>query len=85
MKGNSKRKTIGDDARELEMRLLVHSVEVHTEYGAHAKQLEKWKVWSKRAGVGRKRMRNELAKKEFEKVLSVLNRRYDAKGKLPWE
>ncbi|MGH9889574.1 MAG: hypothetical protein ACREBE_28840 [bacterium] len=38
-------------ARELEQRLLVHVEEVHTERGAHAKQLESWAAWSARVSV----------------------------------
>ena len=84
-KGNMKGKAIGDAARELETRLLVHSVEVHTESGAHAKQMESWKVWTNRSRVGGKTMSYELAERKFEVVLRDLNRRYGAKGKLPWQ
>ena len=80
-----KSKAIGDAARELETRLLVHSVEIHTESGAHAKQMESWKVWTNRSRVGDKTMSYELAERKFEEVLRDLNRRYDAKGKLPWQ
>jgi hypothetical protein len=43
-------KKIGDVARELEVRLLVHSTEVHTERGVHAKRLETWERWARPAG-----------------------------------
>jgi hypothetical protein len=43
VKGSSVAK-IGDVARELELRLLVHSDQFHTESGAHAKRLETWKL-----------------------------------------
>lgn len=42
---------LGAAARELEARLLVYADEVHTESGAHAKQLEAWPHWSARMGV----------------------------------
>jgi hypothetical protein len=40
-----------DAARELEQRLLVHAEEVHTERGAHAKQLESWPAWAARVNA----------------------------------
>jgi hypothetical protein len=40
MKRSLKKKTVVDAVRELETRLLVHSKEIHTERGAHAKFLQ---------------------------------------------
>ena len=42
---------LGAAARELERRLLVYAEEVHTESGAHAKQLESWTHWAERSQV----------------------------------
>ena len=42
---------IGDVARELERRLLVHAREVHTESGRHAKVLEDWAGLRERLGL----------------------------------
>jgi hypothetical protein len=42
----------GDAARELERRLLVHSREIHTESGKHAKELESWSHFASGAGLG---------------------------------
>lgn len=74
----------GKAARELESRLLVHSEQVHTESGAHAKCLESWKHWAKRAGFIGKRMAAEHAKQELEAAVNALNARFRANGQLPW-
>jgi hypothetical protein len=84
MRTNLKGKSIGDAARELEARLLVHSQEIHTERGAHAKVLETWKSWSKDVGFAGKKMPLEDAKKRLEKVLAGLNRQFNANNSLSW-
>ena len=43
---------IGDVARDLERRLLLHAHDVHTESGRHAKVLEDWPVLVERLGLG---------------------------------
>jgi hypothetical protein len=68
-------KTIGDAARELETKASLHSQEIHTETGAHAKSLERGYSGAK----GR-----EDAKKRLEEILADLNRQFEAKGSLPW-
>jgi len=80
------RKTLspGGAARELEGKLLVHSEEVHTERGAHAKRLETWERWASRVRFARKKLSPEQAKEKLEEVLVGLNRRFEAKGRLPW-
>lgn len=40
----------GKSARDLELRLLIHATEIHTETGAHAKVLESWPHWQERVG-----------------------------------
>jgi hypothetical protein len=40
----------GAGARELEVRLLAHAEEVHTESGRHEIHLEAWHAWSQRVG-----------------------------------
>ena len=42
------RKSAREAGRELERRLLIHTLEVHTESGAHAKVLETWLNWAER-------------------------------------
>jgi len=46
---------VADAARELERRLLVHSSEMHTPSGAHAKVLQTWANWASAAGVEKAR------------------------------
>ncbi len=41
----------GPIARELQLRLLVHAEQVHTESGRHETALETWSAWSVRVGV----------------------------------
>ena len=74
----------GDAARELERRLLVHSQEVHTSTGAHAKYLETWDRWANRVGFRAKELTVERAKETIEEVLAGLNRQFGARGRLPW-
>ena len=84
IKRSLKKKSVADAARELEVRLLVHSREIHTERGTHAKALETWQVWIGEAGLARKKMLPEDAKRRLEKVLADLNSGFDAEGSLPW-
>ena len=74
----------GEIARELEVRLLIHAEQVHTESGAHAKVLETWDAWSKRAGF-RGRAKNPSAAKHFlEQRLIKINEIHSGRGRLPW-
>ncbi len=79
-----KRSRVGDAARELENRLLVHGQEIHTEKGAHAKVLETWRYWKRRSSLAGKKMSAEDAMYRLEGVVENLDRRYDAKSYLPW-
>ena len=74
----------GDTARELELRLLIHADQIHTESGRHAKVLETWDAWAKRVRF-RARAKNPAAAKRFiEERLADLNQKYDGNGALPW-
>lgn len=76
--------TSGDAARELESRLLVHAEQIHTESGKHAKIIETWDAWAKRAGF-RARASDPVAARRFiEQQLKNLNTKYNELGKLPW-
>ena len=44
----------GDAARELELKLLIHSEQFHTESGFHARLLETWDHWATRLKVRNK-------------------------------
>jgi hypothetical protein len=75
----------GDNARELERKLLIHVEQIHTASGAHAKLLETWEHWSERAGFKSATILAEEAKRELAKRLLKLNRQFEASAKLPWQ
>jgi hypothetical protein len=72
----------GDVARELEARLLLHTQQVHTSAGAHAKLLETWNAWAKRIGF-KVRAKDSAAARLYleERVMSLEN---GNRGTLPW-
>lgn len=82
--GGARKDSPGEATRLLERKLLVHTEEVHTETGAHAKRLECWERWGKRVDLETNRMPAEQAKRELEAVLAELNERFEGNGKLPW-
>jgi hypothetical protein len=74
-----------ESVRALDSRLLVHTTEVHTPSGAHAKNLETWHSWM--AGVDPRALiptANE-AQQQLESVLEALNESYAANGRVPWQ
>jgi hypothetical protein len=70
-------------ALELERRLLVLGMQVHTQTGAHAKTLEAWDHWARR-----KRLAGRLpvarAKAALEDRVRRLNAEFHGKARLPW-
>lgn len=72
-----------DVALELERRLLVLGMQVHTESGAHAKSLEAWDHWARR-----KRLAGATpvarAKAALEDRVSRLNAEFNGRARLPW-
>lgn len=72
-------------SRCLEERLLVQSQEFHTSTGAHAKRLESWDVWSKRAQLKRRALSVYEAKSVLDKALDRINQDFSAKGFFPWQ
>jgi len=77
-------KALAEAARELERKLLVYSESLHTASGAHTKQLESWDHWMLRAGFTEPLLTVEQGKTALEDALLILNRQFDAKGRLPW-
>jgi hypothetical protein len=73
----------GDAARALENLLLVHSEQVHTDAGSHAKVLESWAAWARRARAG-KPLAPPKGKERIEQIVSELKRRFGGEGELPW-
>ncbi len=74
----------GDTARELESRLLIHSEQIHTESGAHAKVLETWPAWAKRVGFRARAKGPVAARRFFDQRLAEINNKHGASGTLPW-
>ena len=74
----------GDAVRELERRLLLHANQIHTESGAHAKVIETWDTWAKRAAFKTRAKSPAAAKRFLEKRLADINAKFSCKGRLPW-
>lgn len=74
----------GDAARELELGLLIHAEQIHTESGKHAKVLETWATWAKRIGFRARANDPMAAKRLIERRLASLNQKHDGHGVLPW-
>jgi hypothetical protein len=70
-------------ARELELRLLVHAEQKHSESGAHTKVLETWDTWAKRAGFRAKAQSAPAARRFLEQRLAQINMN-NGYGSLPW-
>ncbi len=77
--------TVGDVTRELERKLLILAVQVHTAKGAHAKALETWDHWVARKGFQIPIIPSDKAKQTLEDRLLKLNRKFAAAAKLPWQ
>lgn len=75
---------LGDVARDLERRLLIHADQIHTESGAHAKVLETWKHWGERTGFVGSAIQPDEAKRNLEERLRKLNEEFEGSARLPW-
>ncbi len=76
---------IAKAAKELERRLLLYGEAHHTKSGAHAKRLETWGHWARRARLARARVKPEQAKTQLKDALVRLARSPKTKARLPWE
>jgi hypothetical protein len=74
----------GEAARHLERRLLVHSDELHTASGAHAKRLERWEKWAEEVGLSTGSMSPDQGKKALHHVVADLNLTFGGYARLPW-
>lgn len=83
--GTTGRKELNESVRILERRLLIHSAQVHTESGAHAKVLESWESWAAPLKLKAGEITVAKAKKRFEQNVQELNKNFDGKVKLPWQ
>ena len=79
------KKKPGDNARDLERKLLIHAEQIHTESGAHAKLLETWEHWSKRTGFAAPAIEPIQTKRNMEERLRKLNDEFGATARLPWK
>jgi hypothetical protein len=75
---------LGDLARELERRLLVHAEQLHTESGSHAKVLETWEHWCDRKRFAPVSIQPNEAKRSLEERLRKLNEEFGGTARLPW-
>lgn len=75
----------GDIVRELELKLLLHSAQIHTEKGAHAKILETWQEWARRVGFKPKKAQPSNSRTFLETRLAEINQKYNGNGRLPWQ
>lgn len=75
---------IAKAALELEKRLLVCANEVHTESGAHAKQLLRWSEWAERSGFSPAPMGDSEGRAALEAALAAVTGRHGSRAKLPW-
>ena len=69
----------GDTVKELELRMLVHAAQVHTESGAHSKVLRTWEAWAKDVGFRVKLKSPATARQFLEQRVAEIS-----SGTLPW-
>lgn len=74
----------GDQARELESRMLIHGEQMHTESGRHSKTIETWGAWAKRAGFRPRASDPAAARRFLEQRLEALNKKHNGAHRLPW-
>jgi hypothetical protein len=72
-------------ALELELRLLIHSEQFHTETGHHTKLLETWDDWARRVKLRRRSIEPLRARDFFEQRIEELNQTHGGNGQLPWQ
>jgi len=83
--GTVGRKELNESVRILERRLLIHSHQVHTESGAHAKVLESWQSWAASEKLNAGKMTVNAARKHLEQRVQELNTKFKGKVNLPWQ
>lgn len=83
--GRVSRKDLSRAALELESRLLVRGGSVHTETGAHARYVETWDCWARRARFRRKPLTVEQGKRALEDAVQALRGQSTRPvARLPW-
>ena len=75
----------GDAARELEFQLLIHTKQVHTPTGTHAKILQTWNYWAKGAAFKGRPKDPGSARRSLENRLHSMNPEYPNRFvRFPW-
>lgn len=74
----------GNIARELELRLLIHAEQKHSESGAHTKVLQTWDTWTKCVGFPARMKSASAARRFLEERLAQINKDHNGHGRLPW-
>lgn len=77
-------KSLGEAARQLERRLLVHGDDIHTPSGFHAKLLRNWGRWMLMADFRPKGVDVADSKEALEACVDEINKEFAAAGALPW-
>ena len=75
---------VGETARELELKLLIHSEQIHTKSGTHAKLIETWESWTSRVNYHCGLPDSFKARRSLESRLDKVNEEYCGSGRLPW-
>lgn len=70
--------------RELEYHLLIHSAQVHTSSGKHAKVLQSWTSWADSISFMPRTIEATAAADSFEKCVSQINPTARLERLLPW-
>ena len=85
MPGKRFDKKRGDAAKELEFQLLIHTKQVHTASGAHAKILQTWDSWAKAARFKPRAKDPVAARRTLENTLRSINPEYPSRNiRFPW-
>lgn len=75
----------GDAVRELELYLLIHSKQIHTSSGAHAKILQTWEEWAGSVAFRARATNSPAARRALEERLRAINENYPNKYvRFPW-
>jgi hypothetical protein len=73
-----------ESVNALERRLLIHTSEVHTPSGAHARNLETWPTLARRVGIDAALPAVGEAKRQLERALAELGTDRSTLARLPW-
>ena len=74
----------GETVRQLEMRLLLHANQIHTESGVHARVVETWDVWAQRAKFRGRPKSPAPARRFLEQRVAEIIAQFGGPARLPW-